>query len=656
MSEQDPSLLRLSIPLTELTETTEQQIKVSLPVIGGGPSRELHGVTMGRFSVGDMLGVLTDQRTPIGPGSYHLMTWSGDSLKDNEGTDVLVGPGFRLGRNNTSTSELMLPYDSCNGPDDSSISCGYVKAFEKEILQDMHSGRAGFKTFRRSSSDSTSSDAENVTITFSPVAVWTSTPVDPSDMSRGVRRSRRLVFSAALGQTDDGIALSYQSVQDAVSTTLRSSLAGLVVIALCSVVFILLVTAWICLSITVPLTQLCELVVKINNLETTVDFPDIVGGSIEVDRVRSTFEKLYKVVRVGNMAFFLGELEKAYTILHDALSLFAMLKNKKAIGVASNNLGVLMLTMFRAMKKTNCPTMGGFSQRKVIKKANQYFEDAISLGEAALKTINDEEGFSVNYLIFMQQLSNRYFNRGVFLLTSRHDHADPAEAERRGVMDLMTSRDMDREVVDNGDQEGFKGDKDVYFELLMTRIKGLLLLMKTGVEDPWGIEDLFDEARKELVSALQTPNHPLFVDLDPAGQMQRLDCVLIDYHMLMARNNDPGSERDRHIRKGAEIGIRMMVEDDYVLGEASILALRALVEYTNLPVESTNNDNNNNGKNIANTNDPYGGMDPSDVRSTLFQYRQKVAEFLSMSYTTKSLLDREAFNASNIGDFNLEVF
>ena len=137
------------------------------------------------------------------------------------------------------------------------------------------------------------------------------------------------------------------------------------------------------------------------------------------------------------------------------------------------------------------------------------------MADAANEKLNALEGlfrntqhWSENYLIFMQQLSNRYFNRAMSLLTVSSETT-------------CTCKDMDREVVDNGDREGFKGEKDVYIELLLGRIKGLLLLMRMGYDDEWGIDELFDGARVALVSALSSPEHTLFRDLKPADQMQR---------------------------------------------------------------------------------------------------------------------------------------
>ena len=359
--------------------------------------------------------------------------------------------------------------------------------------------------------------------------------------------------------------------------------------------------------------------------------------------MRLTFERLFTLIRFATSAFFSGDLGKAYNSLNEALDLFTKLGNHKAIGIANNNLGNTMLTMYRTMKRTKAPKLCGMTTQQVIERGCAYFKSTIDSGEEALARINNEEGFSTNYLIFMQQLSNRYFNRAVFLLTVRDDHPNPVEAEAQGLMDLSTSKDMDREVVDNGDREGFKGEKDIHFELILSRIKGLLLLMRMGYsgDDVWGLEDLFGEARDELAAALRRPGHALFRDLEPAGQMQRLDYALIDYYRLLAERAGQDEAEVQHANEmAARIAIRMLIEDDYLIGDAAMCALKAVID-------SIGPDT---------TADDLDGEDPSDVKSELFRYRHRVGEALSLQHSKTDLMSRETFLLSNMGDVSMECF
>jgi hypothetical protein len=49
-------------------------------------------------------------------------------------------------------------------------------------------------------------------------------------------------------------------------------------------------------------------------------------------------ERLYKVIRSANAAYFSGNVETAYEVLKDALRLFKRLGNTKAIGVVGDRI------------------------------------------------------------------------------------------------------------------------------------------------------------------------------------------------------------------------------------------------------------------------------------------------------------------------------
>jgi len=369
-----------------------------------------------------------------------------------------------------------------------------------------------------------------------------------------------------------------------------------------------------------------------------VEFPELEGGCKEVKQVRATFERLFAMIRFGTLTFYSGDLLKAYKTFTEALDLFTKLENDKAVGIANNNLGNTMLTLYRTMERTGAPSIYGMSRELVIQKGIAYFKSAIDAGEEAIERINQEEGWSTNYLVFMQQLSNRYFNRAMFLLTVRDDHPSPREAEYQGMMDLSTCKDMDREVVDNGDQEGFKGGQDVHFELLLSRIRGVVCLLRLGYEDEWGLEDLFQDAEKELSRALRHPAQSLFLDIAPPGQMQRLDYAHMDYYRVLIEQCEDEAEKMSNKIKAAQIGIRMLVEDDYVIGEAAMLALKAVIDCLGGDAMALGT----------------GDLDVSDARTKLFQYRQMIGETLALQYSGRGDLIRR--EASNMGDFNMECF
>ena len=280
---------------------------------------------------------------------------------------------------------------------------------------------------------------------------------------------------------------------------------------------------------------------------------------------------LFKVLRVANSSFFSGDIETAYLVYVDALRLFRGLDDKKAISVASNNLGNCMLAMYRQMEVENASQICGLSKSKIISKGMVYFCDAIKLGEEAYDKFYEEEGWSVNCLVFMQQLSNRYFNRAIFLLTVNRDHANPKEAQAQhlGFRDLEISNDMDVEVSDMCLEVGFTFDKVEHFDLKLSRVRGFLSLMEEGHPDIWTTKSLIDNIFKELRVAVQDSSlSALFESATPAGRMQQLDIELIRYACVLHDNE-----------AAARIGIRLLVEDEYVFQNAASYALEALVSY-----------------------------------------------------------------------------
>ena len=128
--------------------------------------------------------------------------------------------------------------------------------------------------------------------------------------------------------------------------------------------------------------------------------------------------------------------------------------------------------------------------------------------------------------------------------------------------------------------------------------------------------------------------------------MQRLDGALIEYYRLLVEQIDKAGlvdsvDRHENVMKAAMTGIRMLVEDDYVIGEAAMVALRALVEMTTLWDCKA---------------EDVGGSDPSDVRSLLLHYRHQINEIMAMVHTRRDLVSRECSAAAMVGGISMEAF
>jgi len=157
-------------------------------------------------------------------------------------------------------------------------------------------------------------------------------------------------------------------------------------------------------------------------------------------------------------------------------------------------------------------------------------------------------------------------------------------------------------------------------------------LVKMGYEDEWGIEELLHDAHKELLVALKHPGHTLFRHVSPAGQMQRLDFVLIEYYC---------QESTKDLDQASMVAIRMLIEDDYVIGEAALSSLKALID----SIQDA-------------SSEELGGEDFSDVQSELFQCRRHVSDVIALQFSRDKSTEfsRASYHACNSGDFCMEMF
>lgn len=180
----------------------------------------------------------------------------------------------------------------------------------------------------------------------------------------------------------------------------------------------------------------------------------------------------------------------------------------------------------------------------------------------------NEQGWSQECLVFMQYLANRYFNRAIFLLTTSADHKQPKDAIALGFRDLQIVTDMDVEIVDQCTEMGFQINRSERFDLMISRIRGLISLVQVGFSpEELYIEDQLTDFYNELMIATKNPAHELFKDIGVTGRMQKFETELIKYYRVVKKDYD----------KGAEVAIRMLIEDEYLFCEAEVEAIKMLL-------------------------------------------------------------------------------
>ncbi len=301
--------------------------------------------------------------------------------------------------------------------------------------------------------------------------------------------------------------------------------------------------------------------------------PDLrtVKASHEIVTFSDSIEMLAQVIRSANTAFYAGEFESAYHVLVDALRLFRRLDNKKAIGIACNNLGNTMMGMYQEMTKESLETFAGLTKRQLIAKGIAYFHEAIELGEKAYDEFHDLHGWTPICLDFMQHLSNRYFNRALFLLCVKDTHTNSDDLEKLGKRDLKISSDMDAEVVAYSEDIGWNSNDrmEKMFDVKIVRAAGYNLLLEMGYKDEWNMKDILDEAFDIIIAEKQRSTPSLFSRLTYPGRMQEIEMEVMKYY----------SQAMDDIETAAKVAVRCFFEDEKIFVDTMSKATDILLQY-----------------------------------------------------------------------------
>lgn len=322
------------------------------------------------------------------------------------------------------------------------------------------------------------------------------------------------------------------------------------------------------MRVTTQMITLLGAVQNINSGRVEDDFPPLVGGSREVNRVYNTFSKLYKIVRISNTAFFSGNLKWAFHFVVDALLLFRKVGDEKAVAIACNNLGN---TLYAAQyHETSAFELGEETvgndgdDSDAIALALKHYDEAISQGQKDFDSAVEPE----LKCDFALQLSDRLFNRGLFLLLIAEESNAPEDARDRGYSDIQRSRSLDYDVKDYmlANKLLLKRSAE-YFSRLITRINGLAdFYGDEGLSQVWDVKELLDDADQLLFAAWNEPNAPLFEEINRVGRLQELEGAAILLWSKMGNDAE-----------AARLAMRMFSEDQYILESAFVRAGEALL-------------------------------------------------------------------------------
>ena len=520
------------------------------------------------FSIDSIIAVLNPQNTPTKNGGFHLLI---TQTTDAFGGDVVIGPGYEFETEALPVAQVVAPRDvSCAAADD---DCAVRQNAFTDITKSMKECKANVEPFARLSE---TGSVETLYMAYAPVRTSFLDPVDSSNFNSGsILKNNLCIYSLAVVETEDGLKQPFAAVEDDLRDQTRIAVICLACLVFFAIIVSLGVSYHVTQSVARPMQYLLDMILSIQRSSSAPDIRkfDNSQGSKEILNVSNTLETLFEVVCFANVAFYAGELDVAYRVLRDSLRIFRGMKNDKAISVTCNNLGNILLVMFLDMKHDDVHSKYGLSRQDIIKLGTAYYHEAIKLGEAAYDQFHEQEGWTPNCLDFMQHLSNRYFNRAMFLLCIKDDHEQPAEIERLGIRDLEIARDMDVEIVDQGEEVGWGGIQrtEKLFHVALTRVRGLILLLELGYPDEWNLEEKLASLMDLLQSEGKKESSELFTEISYVGRLQEVETELMKYYMA---ENDLDS--------AAKVAIRPLFEDEYLFAEVNVQAIQVLMSYVAL--------------------------------------------------------------------------
>jgi hypothetical protein len=170
----------------------------------------------------------------------------------------------------------------------------------------------------------------------------------------------------------------------------------------------------------------------------------------------------------------------------------------------------------------------------------------------------------------MQHLSNRYFNRGLFLLHVKNDHPNPSEIEKLGLRDIQIAGDMDQEVVAYSEEIGWASADlaERRFNVNLVRIRGYNILYDLGYTNDWGVDQLIEETVDIIRTECKNNRSELFSTMSLAGRLQDLEIQLMKYYKIRG-----------DLDTAARIAVRMIIEDERIFTEAMATAVDMLIQY-----------------------------------------------------------------------------
>ncbi|CAB9519606.1 expressed unknown protein [Seminavis robusta] len=498
--------------------------------------------------------------------SFHFVI---TPTEDAFGSDTVFAHGLGSLNARATIGDMVLPYDDVNSTNRMRFD---------EIVDDMKQDNSCFQNFTRTTIETAEDGTvvageEMIWLAYNPVHVRALDAVQCDDYGRGLHVSQSMVYGIGLGRTKESLERPFIAFKEDAHEPLTRNVCVYLAMTILISLLATSVACRISVAVSRPIVNLLSVVRQINAGKIDEDIAPLFGGSREVNQVYTSFAKLYKIVRVSNGAFFSKNLHWACHFVRDALKLFTKIDDRKAIAIASGNLGSTLLAI-------NCsrPREGRCSCLVVdsvccVKEAFLHFERSVGSGTEDFQTAPD----MFMKVEFAEQLADRLFNRGMYFLLSKEDPCAGDNFETQGLEDLMKVQALDLDVLEYWIHNGMLKQKtSILFDRLLRRLHGLCVLMENDIsQDIWDPKSLAYDCHRLLTASWDQPGEPLFEEFTQIGRLQQLEGALINMQLQKHQETD-----------AARIAMRMLVEDEFIDDGAFQHAADAVLQFTSQEVPS----------------------------------------------------------------------
>ena len=260
----DNTIPFVTLPRSIIPGNPERLSRGVLPLIDPS-SGEFLGQTEIKFSMEHIWRAIDD--TALADKVFKILSNAGHVTSHLDTLYISGNPGNpgsppspESAQEGDALARVLMPYDECDNVFEYTESCKLLANFQR-IVSAIHRGAFSWTHFNRTSRDGTT---EEVAFAFAPVLLPGYRPVDPSDFSRGTLEQQAPVFALSFGQKQQDIVDTFISVHDELAKTLQRSMGVLIAVAVATLAVVLVVTYFMTLSVTIPVTQLYALVTSIN--------------------------------------------------------------------------------------------------------------------------------------------------------------------------------------------------------------------------------------------------------------------------------------------------------------------------------------------------------------------------------------------------------